>query len=84
MRVFARIEDGVVRELHATEQDVAEKFHAALRWVEVTGQEIAEGLRETEQGFVRPVESVVAAVVPTVASLQAELAALSARIASLV
>lgn len=83
MRMFARIEDGVVRELHAAEEDIAERFHAALRWVEVTGQQVEEGFRETEAGLVRPVAAVEAVVAPTVAELQAELAALAARIASL-
>jgi hypothetical protein len=81
--MFARIEDGVVRELHAAEDAIEGRFHAALRWVEVTGQEVEEGFVESGEGFVRPAEAAVAAVAPSLASLRAELAALSARIAAL-
>ncbi len=83
MRIFARIEDGVVRELHATEQAIEGRFHAALRWVEVTGEAVEQGFRETAEGFERPVEAAVAAVAPSVATLRAELAALAARVAAL-
>ena len=84
MRVFARIENGIVQELHTAESDVSEKFHAALRWVEVTGQAVAEGFRETVGGFERQLEPKhQLPVPPTLAGLQAELAGLAARIATL-
>lgn len=84
MRIFARIEDGVVRELHQAEDAIEGRFHAALRWVEVTGSEVGEGFVETAEGFARPAVVAVAEVRPTLATLQAELAVLSARIAALV
>ena len=84
MRVFARIEDGVVRELHWAEADISGRFHAALRWVEVTGRDVKEGFRETEAGFVAPVEEAVEAVMePTIGELQAAVAELGARIAAM-
>ncbi len=84
MRVFARIEDGVVRELHRAEADVSGRFHAALRWVEVTGRDVREGFLETAAGFVAPVELAAEAVVePTIGELQAAVAELAARIAAM-
>jgi uncharacterized protein YceH (UPF0502 family) len=87
MRVFARIEDGVVRELHRTEEGIAGKFHPALRWVEVTGARVEERFRETEQGFAAPVEHAAEAAAEApgaaLAALRTQLAALQARIEAL-
>jgi hypothetical protein len=61
MRIFARIENGVVKELLHTEEDIAGKFHAALRWVEVSGQEVREGWEEKVAGVITPPAGVAVA-----------------------
>jgi hypothetical protein len=84
MRLFARLENDVVKELHQTETDIEGKFHAALQFVEVTGQDIKEGFVKTAQGFVKPPEPAnTAPPPPTLAELQATLAHLTSQIATL-
>jgi hypothetical protein len=36
MRTYARIQDGIVAELIATDADIADMFHPDLRWVDAT------------------------------------------------
>ncbi len=83
MGIFARIENGVVAEVIATERDIGELFHPAMGWVETAGREVAAGFAYVEGVFVAPPAEVAAPVVDTVASLQAQIAELAARVAAL-
>ena len=83
MKLFARIENGIVAEVFATERKIADLFHPALVWVEATGQAVAEGFRHVEGVFLPP-EPQPPAAPPTAAQVQAQLAALAAQVAALV
>jgi hypothetical protein len=55
MRIFARIENGIVAELLATEHDIATMFHPALHWVEATHVNgVAPGWRHDGTNFTAP------------------------------
>jgi hypothetical protein len=55
MGIFARIENGVVAELIATEHDIATMFHHGLHWVEAGDTEgVAPGWRHDGERFQPP------------------------------
>jgi hypothetical protein len=81
-RVYARVEDGQIAELATFDTSPATLFHPAVRWMDVTGQNVAVGWREAVGGFVPPPPPEPAAP-PSLADLQSQLAALAVKIAAL-
>jgi hypothetical protein len=89
MKIYARIEDGVVAELLSIEGSIAGRFHPSLTWVDATGQAVAVGYRQLTGSFVPPPAAATAPAasgteVATIAELRAQLAAMSARVDALV
>jgi hypothetical protein len=84
-KTFARIQDGVVAELFATDADITQLFAPALVWVDVTGApSVLQGWRYDGSDFTPPPPVVVVAPpAPSLADLQAQLQALAAQIAAL-
>ena len=84
MRTYARIQDGRVVELLASDQNIGNMFHPALKWVDVTkNTSIAEGWLYDGAAFSKPTPLYTEAVQPSVAALQAQLAALAAQLSAL-
>jgi hypothetical protein len=85
MKTWARVQDGVVAELLTTDADLVTLFHPALRWVDVTGQNVAVGWVEQGTGFAAPPapSTSLEAPVPDITALQAQLTALAAQVAAL-
>lgn len=84
MKTYARIQDGAVAELFATDADIALLFNPALVWQDVTGiPGVAEGWLHDGSAFAPP-KPVAAPPAPSLAELQAQLQALAAQIAALV
>ena len=89
MKTFARIEQGAVAELFATDHDVASLFHPSLKWVDVTGNAAAQiGWVMLPSGeLAAPAASAVpqgaAIESATVESIQAQLTALQAALVAL-
>jgi hypothetical protein len=81
-RTYARIENAAVAELLTTAAAPAELFHPALDWVDVTGQGVGVGWRQTEAGFA-PSPAPPPAPPPSVAELKQQLAALALQVAAL-
>jgi|GEM_PF-2472573 len=82
MKVYARIENGVVAELIEGD-DVAGRFHPSLRFVDVSGLGVLVGWLEADGRFVAPPPPSGQLPAPDLASLQAELALLAAKIAAM-
>ena len=81
MGMFARIENGAVAELLATEATVEGLFHPSLRWVAVEQANVAVGWRHSEAGFAPPLPEPPAAV-PSLAELRARISELAAQVAA--
>jgi len=83
MKTFARIQDGLVAELFATDADITELFVPALVWVDVTEVPgVVQGWLYDGSAFTAP-PPVPAPPPPSLADLQAQLQALAAQIAAL-
>lgn len=83
MKTFARIQDGVVAELFATDADISQLFAPALVWVDLTGiSGVVQGWLYDGSTFAAP-PPVPAPPAPSLADLQAQLQALAAQIAAL-
>jgi hypothetical protein len=84
MKRYARIQDGVVAELLATNGDIVAMFNPALIWIDVSSElEVAEGYSFDGTHFTPPLVPPAVASVPTIAELQARIAALAAELAAL-
>jgi hypothetical protein len=82
-KTFARIQDGAVAELFATDADISLLFAPALVWVDVTDiKGVTQGWRYDGSVFTAP-PPVSAQPAPSLAELQAQLQALAAQIAAL-
>ena len=81
MQTYARIADGVVAELLATDAEPRALFHPDLIWIEAPPP-VAVGWRRTPDGFAPPAPPPEAPA-PSLEELQAQLAALAARLAAL-
>jgi hypothetical protein len=83
MGMFARIENGAVAELLATEATVEGLFHPSLRWVAVGEAEVAVavGWRHGAAGFAPPPPEPAAAA-PSLAELHARIGELAAQVAA--
>ena len=80
---FARIQDGAVAELFATDADINLLFAPALVWVDVTGVPgVVEGWRYDGSDFTPP-PPVPAPPAPSLGDLEAQLQTLAAQIAAL-
>lgn len=83
MKMFSRIENGVVAELFSTHARMSDLFHPSLNWVEVTsGQPVCVGWLYADGNFFPPPASPPAPP-PTLAELQAQVAALTAQLAAI-
>ena len=84
MKIYARIQDGLIAELLRTDDDITGLFNPALSWVDVSSQpDIAEGWHFDGTNFTPPSPPPPGAPGPTIAELQTQLAALSAQLAAL-
>lgn len=83
MRTYARIADGVVAELVATSEPVAELFHPSLDFVDATGSEAGVGWLWTGSAFMPPLPPQPTLRPPSLGELEAALAALAAQVAAL-
>ena len=84
MRIYARIQDGVVAEILETGLDITQLFVPTLVWVDISAQPgITDGWHYDGKGFSPPYDVPSAPHVPTILELQAQLAALSAQIVAL-
>jgi hypothetical protein len=90
MNTYARIQNGVVAELIATDLNPAQLFNPGLQWVLVEASGVAPGWVasiNSNTGAVSfappPPAAPSLPVVPSIAQLQAELAVLTAQIATL-
>ena len=84
MKMYARIDAGVVAELLRTEADPAKLFHPSLRWVVTTDPAIAVGWVAKADTFVPPpMPEAPAASAPTLMQLHARILELEAQVAAL-
>jgi hypothetical protein len=85
MKTYARIQDGRVAELFATDADMRQLFHASLMWVDVTAQDAVDiGWTFDGANFAAPAEiSRPTAAGVTIADLQRQLALLNGQLAAL-
>jgi hypothetical protein len=82
-KTFARIQDGAVAELFATDADISQLFAPALVWVDVTEiPGVVQGWLYDGSAFTAP-PPVAAPPAPSLADLEAQLQALAAQIAAL-
>jgi len=84
MRTYARVQDGRVVELVATDLDISTMFHPALTWVDashVTG--ISEGWTYDGSAFSRAVVAEIASPALSISGLQAQMAILATQLAAL-
>ena len=83
MKLYARIQNGMVAELVRTGSDVSKMFHPELSWIEVTSVAgLAEGWTHDGNTFMPP-SPVPPPPPPTLAQLEAQLSDLGAQIAAL-
>jgi hypothetical protein len=82
MATFARIENGTVAELLASEAAPEALFHPSLRWVAVAAPGVAVGWRHTPDGFAPP-PAEAAPPPPSLAELHARISDLAAQVARL-
>jgi hypothetical protein len=83
MKIYARIQNGMVAELVSTGSDVSKMFHPELSWVDVTSVTgLAEGWTYDGTTFMPP-SPVPPPPTPTLAQLEAQLSNLGAQIAAL-
>jgi hypothetical protein len=84
MKLYARIQDGVVAELLRTDGDISTMFHPTISWVDVSSEvEISDGWSFDGRNFTPPPAAPPVAKVSTIAELQAQIATISARLAAL-
>ena len=85
MKTYARIQDGLVAELLATEQDITSMFNPALTWIDVSSRaDIGSGWRFDGTDFTPPIPSTPPTPPPPIiAELRAQIAMLSAQLAAL-
>jgi len=84
MKIYARIQNGLVAELLTTDKDIRTMFHPALIWIDVTSQpDIRYGWQFDGGNFSPPVVLPSAPPLPTISDLQAQITALSAQLAAL-
>jgi hypothetical protein len=86
MKIYARIDNGMVAELLATDGNIAAMFNPAILWIDVTSQqEIAEGWSFDGANFAPPPAPppAPAPAAPTIADMQARIATLAAQLAAL-
>jgi hypothetical protein len=84
MKVYARIQDGLVAELLTTDGEITSLFHPALVWVDVSSRaSIAAGWHFDGANFTPPPAPPPVAPAPSIAELQTQLAAISAQLATL-
>jgi hypothetical protein len=84
MKTYARILDGRVAELLATDQDIATMFNPALQWVDASAiVGIAEGWQFDGSNFTSPPAPPPPPATPTLAELQAQITLLTAQLAVL-
>lgn len=82
-KTYARIQDGAVAELFATDADITDLFNPALVWKDVT---VIAGVREGwlyDGAHFSPPAPLARPSAPSLAQLQAQLQALAAQIAAL-
>jgi hypothetical protein len=80
---FARIEDGVVAEIFATDADIRNLFHPALIWVDVSDlPKVGPGWTFDGNHFASPA-AVLAPPAPSIADLQYQLQRIQAKISEL-
>jgi hypothetical protein len=83
MKIYARIQDGVVAELFRTASDMTVLFHPQITWIEVRPETaVAEGWTYDGKSFAPP-SAFPSAPGPTLEQLQAQLAVLNAHVAAL-
>ena len=83
-RTYARIQDGLVAEILATDGDILGMFHPSLLWLDVTSQpDVSTGWSFDGTYFARPDVAQALSPPPTIADLQAQIAMLSAQVAAL-
>lgn len=84
MKTYARIEDGQVVELFATEGDITSMFNPALTWVDVSANpEVTENWQFDGSVFRSPPPPPLSLPGPTIAELRTRIEALSAQLATL-
>ena len=84
MKTYARIQDGRVAELFATDDDITKMFHRDITWVNVSMvQDVAVGWGYDGQRFALPPTPVPAPPSISLLDLQAQIAELSAKIEAL-
>ena len=67
MKMYARVEQGVVRELVETDQPIESLYHPGLFWMDVWGVPgVCPGWIRTQEGFLPPEPEKVAAAKPTI------------------
>ncbi len=85
MKRYARVQDGLVVELFATELDIKTLFSPDLVWTEITdATPVSEGWQLLEGRFEAPPASApAAAATPSIAELQLQIQRLSEQIDAL-
>jgi hypothetical protein len=84
MKIYARIDNGMVAELLSTDGNIATMFNSAIVWIDVTSQQgIAEGWSFDGASFSPPPAPPPAPGAPTIADMQAQIATLAAQLAAL-
>jgi len=81
MKTYARIENGVVVELFASDADPGKLFHSSLHWMEAPSGVAESFLFDGTRFTAPPLSSIIP--IPTLADLQERLAVLTAEIAAL-
>ena len=86
MKIYARVQGGVVAERFSTDADISELFSPRLTWVDITNfPDVKECWTYDGSNFSPPAPAYKEQLTPpTIASLQAQLNALTAQIAALV
>jgi hypothetical protein len=84
MKMYARIQDGVVAELLRTDGDISTMFHSTISWVDVSSEVgISDGWSFDGKNFTPQTAVPTVERVPTIPELQAQIAAISAQLAAL-
>jgi hypothetical protein len=84
MKMYARIQDGLVAELLRTDGDITTMFHPAIVWIDVSSEPgVSDGWRFDGKTFTPPPPSPSTAALPTIADLQARLVAIGAQLEAL-
>jgi hypothetical protein len=84
MKIYARIDNGLVAELLSTNGNIAAMFNPAIVWIDVTSQQgIAEGWSFDGTNFSPPPALPPVPAPLTIADMQAQIATLAAQLAAL-